>query len=190
MRRFLYCLMMLVLMLISCTEKDPLPLEALPSDYSLEDAVRDGVVLHKDGDIVSGKEAFYGFLGSVSKGERADVRLGFYYTLDESRVSAEYYRENKDRYPVLYITDLTFDGEGYATRQIENGKELVREYRYMKYLPFYPKNVDADYERIEHYVLLNDDTVSSYDEIWRSLASSRLGDYIEHKTVYSEYVRK
>ena len=190
MRRLLYCLMMLVLVLISCAKKEPIPLEALPSDYSFEDAIRDGIVLHKDGDIVSCKEAFHEFLGSVSKGESASVRLGFYYTLDESRVTAEYYKENKDRYPVLYITDLTFDSESYVTRRFENGKELVREYKHMKYLPFYPKNVDADYERIEHYVLLNDDTVSSYDEIWRSLASSRLGDYIEHMTVYSEYVRK
>jgi hypothetical protein len=181
---------MLVLVLISCTKREQIPLEALPTDYSFEDAVRDGVVLHTDGEAVSGKEAFYAFSDSALKGKTASVRLGFYYTLDESRVTAEYYEENKDRYPVLYLSDLTFDGESYVVRRFENGKELVREYKHMKYLPFYPKNVDANYERIEHYVLLNDDTVSSYDEIWRSLASSRLGDYIEHMTVYSEYVRK
>lgn len=190
MKRIITVLVFIVAMLISCTESERLPLEALPSDYSLADAAADGCVIFEDGDVTCGKEVFEDFLGSVENGRSASVRLGFYYTLDSSSVSREYYDENKDRYPVLYISDLYFDGEVYEIRSVEGGKVTARKFSYLKYLPFYPKNIEADYERIDYYVLLNDNGVSSYDEIWRSLVSSRFGDYIEHSVVYSEYVRK
>lgn len=190
MKRFFAVLLLCIAVLTSCVVKDSEILEELTEDISLEEAKACGYVVHEDGDVTSGKEIFAEFLKKTEAGEAATVRLGFYYTLDRDRVTEEYYNEHKDRYPVLYISELIFDGKEYILRYFEDGKELRKKYAYMKYLPFYPKNVESDYEMIVHYVLLNDETVKSYDEIWRSLASSVMGDYIEHSTVYSEYISK
>lgn len=178
----------MMLCLISCKESLPVSLEALPENYTLESARKDGCVLHEDGRLTSGSNIFSEFLEKTRSGKAASVRLAYHYNLDPSRVTKEYYMENKDRYPVMFVKDLSYDGEKYTVRHFENGKEIIKEFKYMKCLPFFPKNTQADYTYIKHYVLLDDNSVSSYDEIWKSLASSKFGDYIKHTTVYSEYI--
>ena len=190
MRRLIVIVLTAVLLFTSCVRKDYDIYEPLPENYTLEMAKNDGYVVHEDGHLVSGKGAFEEFVKRVEKGESAVVRLAFYYTLDREGVSKEYYEQNKGRYPVLYIKELRYDGDIYTLRYTEQGKELRKRFLYMKHLPFYPKNVEADYEYTDHYVLLNDDNVESYGEIWRSLVSSVFGEYIEHETVFSEYIRK
>ena len=91
------------------------PLEQLPDNYSLEQAKKDGCVTHENGDVTQGKEIFEAFYNTAKSGKTAEVRLAFYYTLDDpSRYDPEYYESIKDDYPCLFIQDLSFDGEQYT----------------------------------------------------------------------------
>ena len=60
------------------------PLEDLPADYSLEQAKEDGCVVHENGDVTQGQEAFEAFRSAAGEGKTAGVRLAHYYTLGDS----------------------------------------------------------------------------------------------------------
>lgn len=182
-----------VLLLAGCghREAEPLPpLEELPADYSLEQAREDGCVVHEDGDIASGQEAWEAFLQASSAGKAAAVRLVDYYTLgDPSRYDPEYYESIKDDYPLLYVSDLTFDGEAYTVSSLEDGKRLERTFSHLKYFEGEAETPGAVYDAYIRYVLVNDDAVT-WDRLMRGMHSSRLGDYIPFDAVYTDYIHE
>lgn len=182
-----------VLLLAGCghREAEPLPpLEELPADYSLEQAREDGCVVHEDGDIASGQEAWEAFLQASSAGKAAAVRLVDYYTLgDPSRYDPEYYESIKDDYPLLYVSDLTFDGEAYTVSSLEDGKRLERTFSHLKYFEGEAETPGAVYDAYIRYVLVNDDAVT-WDQLMRGMYSSRLGDYIPFDAVYTDYIHE
>ncbi len=162
-----------------------IPLESLPADYSLAEAKEDGCVVMEDLSVTSGQEVWDSFVKAASAGKRATVRLGYYYTLDPDRVAPEYYEVNKDRYPVLFIKDLTFDGEKYVTRGYEDGEEIVQEYPYLMKYEGKAETPHASYDAYVHYVLTLDDTVT-WEQLQAGMLSSQLGDYIPHSVVYTD----
>ncbi len=167
---------------------DVMSLEEIPENYSLEQAKADGCVVHEELDVTSGKDIFEAFYEKTEAGKKADVRLAFYYTLgDPSGYDPDYYESIKDDYPVLYVQDLTFDGEKYTLRWYEDGKEIVESYDYlMKYNE--PKlSPYAVYDSSEEYILTNDSTVTRQD-LWNGQISSFGDDYIEHKVVCSDLI--
>ena len=185
--------LLLLLSLTACGAETPMPLEDLPEDYGLEQARADGVVLHEDGDIASGQEAWDAFTEAAAAGKAASVRLGFYYTLDDpSRYDPEYYASVKDDYPLLFIQDLSFDGSSYTLSSMEEGELRTETWAYMvRYDDEAPEQ--ARYDRSITWVLLNDEAVASdpdmtYNKIMLSMASSRSGDAIPHRTVYQDYI--
>lgn len=164
-------------------------LEDIRDDYSLEQAKLDQCVVHENSDITSGQEVWDCFLEACVAKEACTVRLGTYYTLrDPSHYSKEHYEEIKDDYPVLYITDLNFDGESYTVKFYDQGELIIRDYKYL--LKYEGKaNVEATYTDYTYYVLVNDETVT-WADIWNGMISSQLGAAIDHWVAYQDKVYK
>ncbi len=165
------------------------PLEQLPDGYTLNDAKADGCVVHENGDITSGQSAWDAFVKATEAGKPAAVRLAFYYTLgDPSSYSPEYYRRYRAGYPALYIQDLSYDGESYRIRGIKNEEEVTDSpYKYMVKFTGRPDYRGAEYSRYTYYVLLNDKS-ATWKKIEQGMLSSRWGDYIDRRVVYSDLV--
>lgn len=174
-----------------CEKQDDVPtLKDIPKNYSLEQAKADGCVVHENGDVTSGKEIFEIFYKTVSSGKKAKVRLAFYCTLDDpSHYDPDYYESIKDDYPALYIQDLSFDGEKYTLCRYEDGNEIVESYDYIMKYNESAMSPYAVYDSLEEYVLTNDNTVT-YQDIMKSMLSSRYEDHIEHDTVCCDYIYK
>lgn len=183
-----------VLLLAGCGRQKPAllpPLEELPADYGLDQAREDGCVVHEDGDIASGQEAWDAFFEAVSAGKTASVRLVNYYTLDDpSRYDPEYYESIKDDYPLLYVSDLTFEGKAYTVSSLEDGVRHERTFSYLKYFEDKVVRPDALYASCTGYALVNDDT-AAWDPLMNGWLSSRSGRYVsDFYFVYADYIRK
>ncbi len=190
MKKFTVIVLMLVCLLCAgcgVKEKTLTPLEALPEDYSLEQAKADGCVVHEDGDVSAGQEAWEEFVSDAAAGKSAGVRLYDYYTLDPESCSPEYYEAEKDNYPHIFVRDLSFDGEKYSLRWLEDGREYVREYEYMLRYEDEAESETALYSSYVRYVLTHDETVT-WEDIFRGMVSSQLGDWIDASTVYMDLI--
>ncbi|MDR1705631.1 MAG: hypothetical protein LBS19_13230 [Clostridiales bacterium] len=164
---------------------DYTPYDDIPGDYSLEDAKRDGCVVQEDGKITAGQAVWDAFLANTEENKPATVRLVFYYTLDDLNVSEEYYEENKDNYPKMYIEDLVYDGESYTVSLTDESGDYVRTYKYLRHFTG-DMRAGARYDRYSYYVLV-DDLEVTWERIEYGMLSSRLGDGIDHHRVYSHY---
>lgn len=180
-----------VLLLAGCGRTQPVPLpplEELPADYSLEQAREDGCVIHEDSDIASGQEAWEEFLKASSAGKAAAVRLANYYTLDDpSRYDPDYYESIKDDYPLLYVSDLTFDGKVYTVSGLEDGERWTQTYSHLKRFEDKAETHSAVYDSYIRYVLVDDETVT-WSQLMHGVLSSRSGDYIPFRSVYTDYI--
>ena len=161
-------------------------LKNISQDYTLEDARIDGCVCFDNGDITEGQKIWDEFVNATEKQEDTIVRLAFYYSLDEEQCDPEYYESAKDEYPVLYIQELTYKYDSYTIRWFEEGEEIKKTYKYLMKYEGEPESETALYESYLRYVLTNDNTVT-WEQIWRGLASSKLGDAIDHQVVYQKY---
>ena len=192
MKKLFVCLM-LIIILTGCSDSDVfehLPYKEIPRDYSLEDAKRDKLVVYENGDITAGQSIWDEFIEKTEDKEPCAVRLGFYYTLDDpSFYSPEYYEEIKDDYPVLHILDLSYDGKTYILYSIEDGEEYIFQYEYLRQFVESSPPEFATYTKREMYVLVNDDEVT-WGDIRHGMFSSRWGDAIDHRVVYSKYTYK
>jgi len=166
---------------------DYIPYAQIPADYTLEDAIADGLIVHKDLDIKFGQDIWDDFLKLTQSGTPCMVRIAYYHTLGNPwNYSREYYEEIKDDYPLLFIEDLTFDGEIYTLFSIEEGEEYAYEYKYLKQFEEAPTSKSAIYSHLFMYVLVNDNDIT-WEEIQRGMVSSQFGDFIPHSVVYYDY---
>lgn len=153
---------------------------------ALSQAVEDGRVVHIDGYVKNGKDAWQEFVEAATAGKSATIKLAYYYTLDQEGYSEQYYEAFKEDYPVLYLKELAYDGNVYTLKWAEGSTEYVREYQYlMYYTGEAPAAKKASYDTVLRYVLTNDDQVS-WEDLQKGLYSSQLGDYIDHYTVYTQ----
>lgn len=182
-------LAVLTLALAGCQQAEQLvPLKELPGDYSLEQAKKDGCVVHEDGDVTQGKDVFKAFMNASESGKPGTVRLAFHYTLgDPSRYDPAYYESIKDDYPVMYVRDLSFDGKEYTIRWYEDGKEISKNYQYLLAYQGAAETPGAAYQSYERYVLTNDEAVT-WPELMYGLVSSQFGDYIDHESVCTDLI--
>jgi hypothetical protein len=189
LKRSLIFILILFFAVTSCTTEDfadYTPYNEIPDNYSLDDAKNDNLVVYENGNITAGQSVWDNFVAQTKKDNPCFVRLAFYYTLgDPERYSPEHYEEIKDDYPVLYIQDLKFDGKNYNLYFVEDGHEYSFTYKYMKKIEGKPSSSTAVYSDYIYYVLLNDDTVTAWEQIERSIFSSYSGDFIDYKKVYS-----
>ena len=188
-----FTILILVFVISGCstnTLSDYIPYKEIPPDYSLESAKSDNLVVYENGNITSGQSVWDAFVEKTESRKPGVVRLGFYYTLGEpSRYSPEHYEEIKDDYPVLYIMDLIFDGSTYTLYSIEDGEEYNFQYRYLKLFTEDSPPESAIYTKRKMYILVNDNEVT-WEQIQHGMFSSKFGDYIDHRTVYSKYTYK
>jgi len=175
---------------------DYITYDDLPDDYSLETAKADNCVVYEDSNITAGQLIWDEFLSQTEKNKSSFVRLAFYYTIgDPESYDPEYYEEIKDDYPVLYIQDLKFDGKKYILTWTESDPETGEEkkysftYKYLKKFMEDPPNDTSTFVQYTYYALLNDDTVTA-EQIRKGMFSSKFGDLIDHKKVYSKYEYK
>ncbi|MBQ8496156.1 MAG: hypothetical protein IJ489_01710 [Clostridia bacterium] len=167
----------------------PLDISALPQNFSLSDAKDCGIAVHENGHVTAGQETFAYFLEQTEKGKPCTIYIGNYYTLlAPSHYDPDYYESIKDDYPVLYISELTFDGKHYIHTQYDNGKKIVQTYAYL--VPSY-KPADAkkpnDSERSTLVYMLSDDPNGSFNDWMRAITSSSIvSNFKRTFPIYSE----
>ncbi len=165
-------------------------LKRLTNNYSLEQAKADSCLVMENGDVTSGKEVFDEFLGKTSREKDARIRVVNYYTLDESTVSEEYYEQEKDSYPVLFVTDVVYENGEYKTYSYANeDDELVKKtYKYIIKDEF-DANPEATFTNATYYMLVNDKSLT-FNTIVKVLMSSNSNDYdrdISHFNIYQKH---
>lgn len=188
MMKYLMTGLFCVLLLAGCDGAPALiPLDELPADYSLEQAKADGCLITENGEVTSGQEAWEQFLQATAAGKKAALRMGDYYTLDESRCTPEYYAAAKGDYPMFFLSDLSYDGEQYTVTSYEDGKKREDAYAYLRRFEGPAESPNASYQSYIRYIVTNHDT-ASWEEILFSSASSQLGAYIPYVSVYTELI--
>ncbi len=153
----------------------------------LEQAKKDGKIVLEDGYATSGQAVWNTFYKYTEQGKHISADIVHYHTLREpGQYDETYYEAYKEDYPALYEFELTFDDGIYTMKWNENGTEYVRTYKYMrKFEDTLPSTQSAkEPQKVTRYVLTNDNT-ATLDELWRGVASSQLGDYIDFYTIYS-----
>lgn len=158
-------------------------------DDALEMAREAGCVIMEDGDVTSGQDTWMAFVEETEQGNITSVMVAHYHTLNPERCDPTYYAAYKEDYPVLYINELTYDGEAFTLRWEEQDKQYERTYRYlMRYTGNAPKQTSATFDTYLRYVLTNDNTVT-WEELQWGMFSSQFGDYIDHFTIYTDLER-
>jgi len=191
MRKSLTALLLILSFMLAACSKDTLEeSDNLISDtYSLDSVKKGEFIVFEDGDITSGQSLWEDFVKKTDKGENASVSLAYYYTLREpSQYSEEYYKTVKDHYPMLFIKDLSYDGNKYTIEGVEDGQKLSKEYKFLMKYEGVPESTSALYSRYIYYVLVNDDTVT-WKDIFNGMISSQSDAGIDHDMIYYEYIR-
>ena len=173
MKRILAALLCLLL-LTACggQREEPVPLEDLPEDYSLEQAKSDGCVVIEDDDLTSGQDIWNAFVKASESGKAASVRLCQQYTLgDPSRYDPEYYESIKDDYPLLFFKDVSYDGEQFTSVYCEDGTRYEESYSLLRRFEEPVRSKPAEYAARVSYVL-TDDAEAAYQQLQAPLYSS------------------
>ena len=146
-----------------------------------------GMITLEDGYATYEQKLWTSFYLRTQDGESASVKIAHYHTLENGNYSGQYLEAYKEDYPSLSTYDLAYDGKTYTLKWNDNGTQYERLFKYLRkfevVLPSYQSSKKP--ETVTRYVLTNNST-ASWDELWMSLASSQLGDYIDHCTIYSE----
>ena len=147
-------------------------LEKLPEVYSGEQAMLDGCLVSRDGEATDNIEAFRDFVDRCNRGTAGFFRIVNWYYGDD---------------PHYIAKDLTFDGAKYIISWLEDGQRQTREYAYLRHFTGEKEQENIAYDAYEHYVLVNDPNVT-WQELWEGTISSRFGAYIDHMTIFTDYI--
>ena len=163
------------------TEADDFAVDTPAAEILAAVKASDWVVI-EDSRVSSGEARMHAFYDACMRGEVGKVKIATYYTLDADRVSAELYAQEKDSYPRIFLTELTFDGTEYhvSTRySIEAEPETVATYPNLVRMQGEAPTADALYDRYDRYVLA-DNAALTMAEIERAMFSS-VAPLGEHK---------
>lgn len=192
-KSLLMTFLLMFFLLIACAKLDnnvlknmyDIPYEDLPDDFSLEDAINNDYLVMKNLDYENGEEVFNQFRENIDQKIPCVIRIAFYYTLNKYDYSEEYYEQIKNNYPMLYISELIFDGTKYIFKQKENGKIHEYEYQYLKNELEDSPGEQATYNKREIYYLVNEDV--TFKQITSSYLDSIYGNEIKHAVIFSNY---
>lgn len=188
MKKGMLAALLCLILLSGCGGKpEPIPLEELPQDYSLERAKDDGCLVTEDGTVTSGQEAWEEFLNAAEAGKAASVRLCSYYTLDDpSRYDPDYYESVKDDYPMMFLKDLSYGGERFTTLSYEEGQRHEETYSFLRRRE---QTAPSSGVKIIQYII-TDDAESSLEKIGSQLYSSSFSpeDWIPFDIIYQEII--
>ncbi|MBE6948644.1 MAG: hypothetical protein E7456_02240 [Ruminococcaceae bacterium] len=185
-RSFFIILAALCLFLSACSAGTP----DTSADGVLNQVKKEDYVVFEDLRLTSGKRIWNKFYRTAMEGDHCSVNIAHYYTLDKNSVSEEYYEAEKDNYPVIYLAELSFDGNEYNIKVWNSNKtelDTDRTYKYLMHYTGEPNSPDAVFSSYDNYVLVNDNTVT-YEDIQWGMYSSQLGDYIDHYSVYIDHI--
>lgn len=172
-------------------------LENYPADLSadeiLEKAKGDACVVFEDLKVTSGGEYWETFLEQVAEEKNAQIRLVKYHTLGEkSPYAPEFYELIKNKYPRVDFYSLVYvAGEGFWLGYRSNRKEeteSVRHYKYLKHFGGDTAATDSVASYYDHYVLVDDDTVTWKAIMEQMLRSVHTEDDIVWRGVYCNYI--
>lgn len=197
MKRVRYvCLAITIFVLFLCgCGKAPTPdewkdLKDVADNYSLEDVKRDGYVVIEDSSVSCGEDIWHNFVDLSAEKTPCKIRVVHYYTIgDPSHYDPTYYESIKDDYPKMYILELDYNGETFCVSHYEADKLYQSEYKYLMRYEGKAETRNATYTSYLKYVLVNDDQVT-WSDIIHGMLSSKLGDSIPHRQIYTELVYK
>ncbi len=185
-RGVLILLMVLCMILSACSPDVP----DMTADGVLKQVKSEGYVVLENLRLTNGKRVWQKFYNTAMDGQPCSVNLAHYYTLDKDSVSEEYFEAEKDNYPVIYLAELTFDGNEYNIKVWNSDKtelDTDRTYKYLMHYTGEPNSPSAVFSSYDNYVLVNDNTVT-YEDIQWGMLSSQFGDYIDHYSVYINHI--
>lgn len=185
-----------------CAGYDDILFEYAPEmkceESAIEDAVRNGFVMMKNGNISSGKEDFLAFYEKTLQGKPCRIRIGFSYEQDTEHTSEDLQAATNMDYPQLYLNELTYDGEKYIISPVNKARDeyVICEkpgvdspessFLYLMHFTGTPRAPGSLVASYDYYVLLNREDVT-WEDIESSMLSSQAGAMIHHMMVYSEY---
>ena len=157
------------------------------ADDALALARRSNVPVFEQRGCTSGKEVWDGFYQAVSRGESAQVLCASYYTLDPAHVSPELYEQEKDQYPRLFFSLLSYDGETYTVKVRQSDrKELDHEDQFPYLLHLTGKMPGGTaFATYDNYVLVDDPT-ATMEGIWAGILSSQAFAGYRHYIAYQD----
>lgn len=160
-------------------------------NYTLEDAKKAGYVIVENSSLTHGKDTWQEFVDlSSQKKKPCKVRVVHWYTIGEpEHYDPNYYESKKNDYPKMYIMELEYDGKKFRIRHYEGEKLYSSEFKYLMRYEGEAESPYATFTSYVRYILVNDDKVT-WNDIMRSMISSRTGDYIPHRQVYADLVFK
>lgn len=141
-----------------------IPLEEIGESYPGECIEEAGGTLMFRGNVSShfSVEAFEKFLAGCNSGEVSYIRIGDYNPTEEIK---------------RIIYDLVYDGETYIIRWLDNGTEIIKEYKYMMHYTGQQDSEWGAFDYYERYVLTNEETPT-----WEQILSSGT----DHCVVYCD----
>ncbi len=160
----------------------------MSADEALAAAKEARVVVMESVKVTSGREVWNEFFERTEAGEKAAVLTAKYYTLDPERVDPALYAQEKDNYPVLYFTLITYDGDlfEYTVKDSKTaGTDSSGRYLFLKHYEGKLRQ-GAAFDAYDRYELVNDENVT-WEELEWGMFSSQFGDYIPFHTAYCDF---
>ena len=186
---FIPTIIIALICLSACSsDYDSKNLKSLTINYTLEQAKDDNCLIIEDGDITSGQATFDVFLSATEKNENATIRIVNYYNLgDKSQYSEELYEQEKDNYPIMYITDVVFENGAYTTYSYENNDDqlFTKTFKYM-IKDEGTADPESTYTTATYYILVNDKNVI-WNDVFSSMVSSQSNDRISFYIIYQKH---
>lgn len=165
----------------------------VPAEEILAAVKEGGWVVTENSRVSAGEEIMHAFYDACMRGETGSVSIAEYYTLDPERVSAEIYAQEKDSYPRIFLTELSFDGKEYrvTTRwSVEAEPETDARYPYLLHFAGDAPVPYALYDRYDRYVLAENAELTM-EKINRAMVSSVAlpdGDTGRYNIVYTNFL--
>jgi hypothetical protein len=167
---------LLVVLLFGCdratTPDEWKDLKYVTDNYSLEDAKHDGYVIEEGGSVTYGKDIWQDFVDLSAEKTPCKVRVVHCYKSGE-----------------MYIQELVYNGETFRLSEYEKETLYQSEYKYLMRYEGEAETKYATYTSYVRYVLVNDDKVT-WKDITRGIISSQSGNYIPHRTIYTDLAYK
>ena len=137
---------------------------------------------------MSGKEVWNTFYDLVKEGGIASVLCAHYFTLEGVNMSTATYEAEKDTYPSLSFSLISYDGNEFRIRSRASNEETIEsDVKYKYLLHFEGENSSkAQHKYYDEYYLVNDPSVTR-EQIRQSVYSSQAEAWIEHSTVYCDW---
>ena len=147
----------------------------------------EGLVILEDGKAALGQEYFLAFYKKTQQGESCSIQTASYYTIDPDRMVDQLYQTVAEDYPRLFLHTLSYDGEKFTISWEENDSIITRQYSYLMCYTGTSPQQSTGYSQYIRYVLTNDNTVT-WEDIFHGMVSSQMGAYIDHFTMYTDYI--